>query len=434
MEHITLAELNARIEGVLKHHMGASYWVIAEIGDLKTNQKGHCYLELVEKTEDRILAKMRGTIWAFTFRNLNVWFEKFTGKPLGPGMKILFNAVVQYHSVYGLSLNIRDIDAQYTLGERARSRMEVVERLKAEGVYGMNQELPLPLVPQHIAVISSASAAGWGDFENQLQKNAYGYDVRATLFQAVVQGDEAAGSITAAMHRVYAQSELFDILVIIRGGGASLDLDCFDSYQVTSHICQFPLPVITGIGHQRDQTVSDMVAHTSLNTPTGVADFVLSGIRTFDERLQYASERISELQRYFKEKQMHVLQLHIRRLAQAGSLALNRKQNSLNAIQYQVEQAGKMVSERQNLTLEALRDRLHNATVQCMVRASNALANYDKNLKHIDPGEVFRRGYTITLLNGKLLRDVEEPAVGSSMRTISAARDIESMIQSVKKK
>jgi exodeoxyribonuclease VII large subunit len=279
MEHLSLYELNKKISEALANNLEPSYWVVAEIGQIQTNRKGHCYLELVEKEDDQIKAKTRATIWSYTYRNLSTWFEGITGQSLKAGMKILFNATIQYHEIYGFSLNIRDIDAQYTLGERAKKRQEIIERLREDGVFEMNKELRLPTVPQNIAVISSETAAGFGDFMDQIVGNDYGYEVEIELFNAVMQGEEAASSIIDAMHQVFENIGNYDLLVIIRGGGATLDLDCFDNYDLGSHVAQFPIPVITGIGHERDETITDMVAHTKMKTPTAVAEFIISGFR-----------------------------------------------------------------------------------------------------------------------------------------------------------
>lgn len=432
MEHISLAELNSRIEGALKEKLEASYWIVAEIGDMKINQKGHCYLELIEKDGDEVRARLRGTIWAFTYRNLNTWFERFTGKPLETGMKILFNGTVQYHTLYGLSINIRDIDAKYTLGERAKKRKEVVRRLEEEGVFAMNRDVALPAVPQRIAVISSSTAAGWGDFENQLNKNPWGYRVQAKLFPAVVQGEAAAGSITEAMHKIFAIADHFDLLVIIRGGGATLDLDCFDTYQVASHICQFPLPVVTGIGHQRDETVSDMVAHTSLSTPTGVAEFILSGIRSFDERLQLATERLHDQIDRFGDKHVHHLHLLARRLTQSHIIALNKKQIDLNGMLYRLKTTAPSLIDKNSNQIERLGHELLRAARMSLEKAQDGLSTYEKTLEHLDPARVFERGFTLTLLEDKLLRDVQYTPVGSIIRTIDKKHDIESRVVSAK--
>ena len=285
MEHFSLFELNKLINEVLVKNLEPSYWIVAEIGEMRHNRNGHCYLELVEKEDDKIKAKSRATIWSYTYRNLSGWFEAITGESLKPGMKILCNATIQFHEVYGFSLNIKDIDAQYTLGERAKRKQDIIAKLQDDGIFDMNKELELPTVPQKIAVISSETAAGYGDFMDHLVNNEYAYSFDIQLFNSTMQGDQAEASIVDSMHQVFGRIDDFDLLVIIRGGGASLDLDCFDSYDIGSHIAQFPIPVITGIGHERDETIADLVAHTKIKTPTAVAEFIISGTRNFELQL-----------------------------------------------------------------------------------------------------------------------------------------------------
>ncbi|MCK5372281.1 MAG: exodeoxyribonuclease VII large subunit, partial [Cyclobacteriaceae bacterium] len=235
MEHFSLFELNKLINEVLVKNLEPSYWIVAEIGEMRHNRNGHCYLELVEKEGDKIKAKSRATIWSYTYRNLSGWFEAITGESLKPGMKILCNATIQFHEVYGFSLNIKDIDAQYTLGERAKRKQDIIAKLQDDGIFDMNKELELPTVPQKIAVISSETAAGYGDFMDHLVNNEYAYSFDIQLFNSTMQGDQAEASIVDSMHQVFGRIDDFDLLVIIRGGGASLDLDCFDSYDIGSH-------------------------------------------------------------------------------------------------------------------------------------------------------------------------------------------------------
>ena len=242
MEHLTLVALNNIIKKVLSSELEPSYWVVAEIGEMRLDQKGHCYLELVQKVENNILSKTRATIWSYTFRNINGWFEAINHKPIEAGINILANVQVSYHEIYGLSLNIKDIDANYTLGERARKRQQVIEQLNNDGVFDFNKQNILPAVPQNIAVISAPNAAGYEDFINQLINNSYGYAVHTTLFSTVMQGDNAPQSIINALHRIFENADEYDAVAIIRGGGSQLDLDCFDDYELATHIAQFPLP------------------------------------------------------------------------------------------------------------------------------------------------------------------------------------------------
>jgi exodeoxyribonuclease VII large subunit len=282
---LTLSALNLQIKEALLDAFPATVWVVGEISELKDNRSGHCYLELIEKEGTEIVARSRATIWSYTYRMLKPYFETTTGQLFTQGIKILVQASVEYHPAYGLSLNIKDIDPTYTVGDLALQRKEIIDRLKSEGVFEMNKELELPLVPQKIAVISSATAAGYQDFMNQLETNEYGFKFYTKLFEAFMQGAGAVPSIVNALDRIYKYENFFDAVVIIRGGGATADLSSFDNYDLALNITQFPLPVVTGIGHEKDDTIIDLVAHTRLKTPTAVAAFFINGVERYYERM-----------------------------------------------------------------------------------------------------------------------------------------------------
>ncbi len=434
MEYLSLLELNEQIGSVLKKGLEPSYWIIAEIGEMRVTQKGHCYLEMVEKEDDRILAKMRATIWSFTYRNLSAWFQRFTGEGLRQGLKILFNATVEFHEVYGLSLNIKDIDARYTLGERAKKRNETVARLKEDGVYDMNKELPLPLAPQHIAVISSPTAAGYGDFMNQLENNIYGYSFHIRLFDALMQGDQAEKSIIDAMHRVFDRIGEFDLLVIIRGGGASLDLDCYDSYELSSHIAQFPIPVITGIGHERDETVADEVAHTRLKTPTAVAEFLISGLRAFEDRLDLQMENISQYVGAFLQETSYTLEHYSRELYRNADNLLHANEKNLVHWQHLLTLRSTQCMERKKTEIDKLEELIKSLPGKILNMETERLLQKERTLKILDPEQVLKRGYTITTVNGTLLKNIPAPEKGSELVTVSTGRTVVSEIKNVKPK
>ena len=286
-ERLKLSELNGLVKKSIGEAFTAPVWVIGEISELKTNRSGHCYLNLIEKEEngDAIVAQARATIWSYTFRMLRPYFESTTGQQLTEGLKVLLSVSVEFHELYGYSLNIRDIDPTYTLGDMARRRREIIARLQSEGVADMNKELELPLVPQKIAIISSGTAAGYQDFIDQLTNNPAGYHFDLKLFPAIMQGNLAETSIIGALDQIYLYEKFFDAVVIIRGGGSQADLSCFDNYNLAYYITQFPLPVITGIGHEKDDSIVDLVAHTRLKTPTAVAEFLISGVAQFDLHL-----------------------------------------------------------------------------------------------------------------------------------------------------
>ena len=296
MRQYSLSELCAVLEDLIACETEPSYWVRAEIASI-SEKGGHCYLDLVEKSEMGLLAaKLRATCWANVYNLLRPYFEQETGSRLQPGMQVLVEVEMSFHAVYGLSANITNIDPKYTVGDLARQRQETINRLQQEGVMELNKALALPTIVRHLAVVSAESAAGYGDFCHQLTESGYRFET--TLFAAVMQGENAAKSITGALNAIAAQEEDFDAVVIIRGGGATTDLSCFDNYDLCNHCAQFPLPIITGIGHTRDVSVLDMVAFQALKTPTAVAQFFIGGrerevlrIKELRYRLKQTAER-----------------------------------------------------------------------------------------------------------------------------------------------
>ena len=296
METITLQELNGRVKSTLQFEMPDAYWVQAEISGISPSGQGHCYLELVQKdtTGRTFLAKAKANVWRNTWLKLKPYFEAETGESLKVGMKVLLQVTVTFHEVYGYSLVVWDIDPTYTMGDMARRRKEILEQLEKDGVIGLNRELEIPALPQRIAVISSATAAGWGDFRNQLDGNIYGFRFYVKLFPAAMQGDDVERSVISALNAVAMRREDFDVVIIIRGGGAVSELSCFDSYNLAFNIANFPLPVITGIGHERDDTVADVVAHTKVKTPTAAAEFIINRVFDTASELENLTRRMSD--------------------------------------------------------------------------------------------------------------------------------------------
>ena len=434
MEHLSLYELNKAIGEVLAKNLEPSYWVVAEIGQIQTNQKGHCYLELVEKEGNHIKAKTRATIWSYTYRNLSTWFHGITGQILKSGMKILFNATVQYHEVYGFSLNIRDIDAQYTLGERARKRQEIIAKLQEDGIFNMNKELELPMVPQRIVVISSKTAAGYGDFIDQLKSNDFGYHFDVRLFDSIMQGDKAEASIIAAIHKAFEIVDVTDLVIIIRGGGSSLDLDCFDSYELASHVAQFPIPVVTGIGHERDETITDMVAHSKMKTPTAVAEFIISGIREFEIALQEKFEHLSGKLMRTLETERAVLEQQVFRLQRLVQQKIYGEQNGLTSLTYSLKQNLEKELHNQWTKLESFQATLTQNATLYVSRQEDQLNHLEKEMLLLDPEKILGRGYSITLIEGVNINKIKKPKSGDQIKTITSKIEVKSRYQSSKKR
>jgi len=405
MHELSLSELNLHIQKTLEDQLAASYWVVAEIGQLQLNQSGHCYLELIQKEDGKIVAKARATIWAYSYRNISAWFQKITGSDLEEGMRILANAKVTFHEVYGLSLNIKDIDPSYTLGEREKARKEVIQKLEQDGVMEMNKGLSLPIVPQNIAIISSQTAAGYGDFISQLKHNPFRYKIHHQLFPAIMQGDKAPLSIIEALHQVNKTNNI-DLVVIIRGGGSQLDLDCFDDYDLCSHIAQFPLPILTGVGHERDTTISDMVAHTQLKTPTAVAEFIIQGITAFQIQIDDFFNTIQSISLAHIDTEKESLMYISRSIAQYASSHLNTNKVDIASISQSLK---------------------HLANNQLKTNR-NTLSTIEQKINLLNPKHLLERGYTLTYHNGYPLGK-KLVAKGDKIETITSSQRIKSTVE-----
>jgi exodeoxyribonuclease VII large subunit len=405
--YFTLFELNTIIKSAISDVFPGACWVAAEIAELKCNQKGHCYLELVEKEDEKTTAQIKATIWAYEYRKLGNKFEKTAGETLKSGMKVLLMVEVTFHEVYGLSLNIRDIDPAYTMGEMARKKKEVIDRLRKEGVMELNKSLPLPLVPQRVAVISSPTAAGYGDFFKQLDNNLYGYKFTHILFPATMQGQEAERSIVSALDQIRKKKGLFDVVVIIRGGGSVIDLNCFDGYEIASQTTKFPLPVITGIGHEKDDTVVDMVAHTKLKTPTAVAEFLISGLRSYEENVMNVRDRVRK---------------------QAERL-LKDERHKFDSLMRSVSYIPLRISAVHKNKLAIIRNDLESRAARILVGEEHRTRVMEQAMKHLDPANVLRRGYSITRHKGKVLKSASGLKKWSVIETKLSSGDVTSIVQ-----
>jgi exodeoxyribonuclease VII large subunit len=413
----TLSELNSLIKVTIEDTFPDTLWVIAEISDARCDQKGHCYLELVEREDDRKTAQVRATIWSYNYRTLSHKFKKTTGETLRQGMKVLLLITVTFHEVFGLSLNIKDIDPTYSLGEMARKKREVIERLKKEGIVDLNRKLPLPRVPQRIAVISSPTAAGYGDFVNHLKHNPYGYRIHCMLYSALMQGEGAEPSIVVALRKMLKRINLFDLAVIIRGGGSQTDLSCFDRYGIASEVARFPIPVITGIGHERDDTVTDMVAHTKCKTPTDVAQFIISGLRGFEERITELQRKLVRHTERLMKDNLQTLSTFMHELRYKVMQTLSDSRRGIDRERQKLISSLKICSDKRATQLISYEKDLKLHIKQVLTKEITRLDGIEQAIKHLDPENIMKRGYSITYLNGKAIRDVHTTEKGSIIET-----------------
>ncbi len=415
---ISLSELNQLIKSTLEQEMSPVYWVIAEIGELRLAGQGHAYLDLVEKKGNTIQAKIKGNIWAYTYRSIAAKFRSVTGQDLRTGMKILAQISVTFHEVYGLSLTIKDVDPNFTLGERARAKQEVIERLTKEGMMELNKRFELPEVPQRIAVISSQTAAGYGDFVNQLQNNSQGYGFFVQLYPATMQGTEAPNSILSALNKIQKDHLNYDVVVLIRGGGAQLDLDCFDSYELALGLAKASLPILTGIGHERDETICDMVAHTKLKTPTAVASFLISGFQAYEEKLDSklkALIRVAGTLWNMEDRKLNELQ---NRLQGSGKFALQKAADSLHFKTKQVKALALQAVSINGYKLDGYQKGIATSWKNNFSEAEKKLMHFEKNLNQLDPSTFLQKGYTRTEIDQKPIH-LTHPLAGQELKTYS---------------
>lgn len=417
---IALHQLTQQIADVVNSTFTEPVWITAEITDLHVAQNGHCYLQLIEKDPRRgtTLAAVRAMVWANRWWLLRDSFRQQTGQAFANGLKVMLEVQVQMHGQYGLSLNILDFDPNYTLGEMARRRMEILRQLEADGVIDMNRELPFPTRPQRIAVVSASEAAGYGDFCKQLNGNQYGLKFYTHLFTAVMQGQQTEASVTAALERIYDFQDLFDVVVIIRGGGASVDLSSFDSYQLALNVANFPLPIITGIGHDRDQTVLDRVAHTSVKTPTAAAalliDALADQLSTFNALTEAVKEAIESRMDEEHQQLMRcanaVRDTRVRLSQQLSRTHLLGQRIQLIAQQRIQREADRLAVMQQSLPL----------TRQQIQREQDRLSLFEQTIQMAQPDNILRRGFSITRMNGHAVTTAAQVPAGTKLQIQTA--------------
>lgn len=414
---LSLTQLNRLVKTALDEALPGTYWVRAETSEVRVNAtSGHCYLEFVEKDETtgQLVAKSRGTIWARNFAVLRTYFEQETKQTFISGLKVLVNVSVEYHELYGLSLTVHDIDPSYTLGDMARKRMEVIRRLQEEGVFDLNKELTLAILPQRIAVISSPTAAGYEDFVNQLTHNDYGFPFYVKLFPALMQGEKTEESVIAALDRIYAHRELFDVVVLIRGGGSAADLSSFDSYTLAANCAQFPLPIITGIGHERDDSVVDNVAHTRMKTPTAVAAFLINRMAEQLALLDELRRTVCEATRNQLTVKKTTWQILATRFPVFVTGHLERHRTSLHTLAARLSSVPQLL-EKHTEQLELVPVHIRKAADAMLTRHTHELALSEQHIKLASPDHILKRGYTLTLKDGKIVKHAADLSAGDEI-------------------
>ena len=400
----SLLELNSLVREAIENALPMEYWVEAELSECRES-RGHCYMELIQKDELSAtpIAKAQAKCWANKWLTIRPYFERTTGQQLHIGMKVLLKVYPQFHEAYGFSWIVTDIDPTYTLGDMARKRQEIIQKLKAEGVFDLQKELQLPVFCQHIAVISSQTAAGYGDFCNQLADNPYSFKFETQLFPAIMQGESIGQSIIAALERIYQmqtenlelRTSLFDCVVIIRGGGATSDMSGFDTLALAENVANFPIPIITGIGHDRDESVLDMVSHTRVKTPTAAATLLIDHLKAVQETIEGAQSMIT----HYVQQKLSIANSH------------------LSIISESIPRLFSVVKTRQEAKIDALYTRMPMLIERRLTTESHRLQLIDEKLKALDPALLLARGYSITLHNGKSVRDPQQLQPGDEIET-----------------
>lgn len=384
---LSLSRLNGMVRSAIEQQLPLRYWVTGELSEVRATSVGHCYIELIERDEatGEISAKARGTIWSRVYSLLRPYFLEQTGRDFSVGLKVLLQVSVNFHEVYGFSLDVCDIEPAYTIGDMARQRMLIVQRLTDEGVINLNKELSFPLLPKRVAVISSASAAGYGDFCDQLNGNLYGFNFKVGLFQSPMQGNKVEEGIISALDAIARETDEWDVVVIIRGGGATSDLSYFDTYDLANNCAQFPLPIVTGIGHQRDDTLLDIVAHTRVKTPTAAAELLIHS-------MLLQADKIAGLCRVIPE-------------------AVSRR----------------IADERRRVDM--LVQHLPVSVAMMLQQQRHRLDIWEQKLQASSPEKILAKGYTLTLCDGRIVRSASQLTDGCKLTTRFADGEVTSIVK-----
>ena len=410
--HFSLLELNRLVRATIEDTLCEQYWLEAEIGQIGENN-GHCYLEFIQKVEghNTPVARAKAKCWRNVWGSVRPYFEHTTGQTLTLGMKVLVLVHPDFHEAFGFSWIVDDIDPRFTLGDMARRRQEIIRQLKAEGVFDLNRELPLPLFTQRIAVISSSTAAGYGDFCRQLEENKRGFRFSVTLYESLMQGEGVERGIISALDKINAHIDDYDCVVIIRGGGATSDMSGFDSLLLAENVANFPLPVITGIGHDRDECILDMVSHTRVKTPTAAAAFLIDRLEQVARRIDDAADRITS----YVQHRMEIEKMRLSRAAERIPILFS------------------LVKSKQENKMETLNQRIASAVQRLIDRHRHTLDILEQRTKSLDPTLLLQRGYSITLVNGHALRSPSAVKPGDIIVTRLADGTVKSTVNETKK-
>lgn len=427
---LSLFELNSLVADVINTTMSRSYWVEAELSEVREN-RGHCYMELIEKNENSNvpIARASAKCWSNIWSAIKPYFIRITGQQIRAGMKVMLQVHAQFHPQYGFSWIVDDINPEYTMGDMMRKRQEIIRQLKEEGVYDLQKELSLPLFAQRIAVISSATAAGYGDFCNQLESNELGLYFHVELFPAIMQGDNVESSIIASLNHINNREEEFDCVVIIRGGGATADLSGFDTLGLAENVANFPLPIITGIGHERDESILDMVSYRRVKTPTAAAAYLINHLTSTLIRVENAQSTIID----YVKKALEIENMRIKHIgAQIPvlfSIVRTKQEARLESLFQRLFTASKELMKQSDFLLLSLQQRVQPAVRGRLSSEHHRLDLLEHRARLLDPTLFLKRGYSITLHNGKAIHNANDLKIGDTITTLLEIGQIESKVE-----
>ncbi len=429
-KHLSLYELNSLVRDAIETTLTQEYWVEAELSECRESH-GHCYMELIEKdsSSNTPIARASAKCWRSTWMMLRPYFERVTGRQLAKGMKVLLKVYPQFHEQYGFSWIVTDINPEFTLGDMARRRQEIIRQLKQEGVFDLQKELVIPMFAQRIAVISSATAAGYGDFCNQLSDNEYGFVFHTELFTAIMQGERVEESIIAALDRINERTDDFDVVVIIRGGGGTADFSGFDTLALAENVANFPLPIITGIGHERDECILDMVSNTRVKTPTAAAAMLIDNLARVYTFLQNAESTIAGCIGHALDYEEMRLDRLVRQIPLLFSMVRTREEARLDGALQSIRSASDAYMHGRNVSLATLERLFQNASMHVLDRHNSQLRQLELQLRTLDPKRMLRYGYSITRINGHAVRDAKDLKAGDEIVTTLDKGTIKSIVK-----
>lgn len=452
----SLLEVTNSIKKTLEERYTTSFWVKAEMNKLNYYSKtGHCFPELVEKSEGKIIAQIKSILWQGDYNTINRNFLNTLKEPLKDGIKILLLAKITFDPTFGLSLQILDIDPQYTLGDLEKEKLETIKKLQLEGIYDKNKKVELPLLPQRIAIISVETSKGYGDFKDVMDKNPWNYKFFHFLFPSVLQGQKAIHSIIAQLERIKKVQHHFDVVAIIRGGGGDIGLSCYNNYELAKEIALFPIPVITGIGHVTNETVCEMISHTNAITPTKLAEFLIQKFHNFSVPIQRAKEKLVDKSKRLLKEENTKLQSELKLFRSFTDNMLNTNENKIKNAIYSIQHQSQFIIKNNNTNLNSFKEKTRLATIfnlsQLKVSINNykekiiiqsklqlktsclAIENIEKNITILNPINILKRGFSITYFNGKSIKDAAQLAEGEKINTLLYNGTIDSTITKIKK-